>query len=226
MIYENIREARFLSRPNRFVANIEIHGRTEVCHVKNTGRCRELLLPGAEIYVQEWNSSHRKTKFDLIAVRKGKRLINVDSQAPNKVFSEWVQDGGFLSGVTAVKPEVRVGSSRLDFCIEAEGRKIFAEIKGVTLEQNGVVLFPDAPTQRGVKHLEELMECVRQGYEAYAVFIIQMEQVKYFTPNRGMHAAFADTLREASAFGVKVLALDCRVEPNLLAVGNSVEVRL
>lgn len=226
MTYENMRRAVFLSRPNRFIANIEIDGRVEVCHVKNTGRCLELLTNRAELLVQENYSPSRKTKFDIISVYKGKRLINMDSQAPNKVFAEWVKKSDLFTNITQLKPEYSFGSSRFDFYIEADGRKSFIEVKGVTLEDEGVVRFPDAPTLRGVKHLHELTESVKLGYDAYIAFVIQMKDVKYLEPNRATHPEFGHALCEASKRGVKVIALDCIVDENSITAADYVEVRL
>ena len=202
MKYENIIKARFISRPNRFIAEVEIDGNIEIAHVKNTGRCKELLMEGTTVYVQKSDNPARKTKYDLITVVKNGMLINMDSQAPNKVFGEWVSQGNFAADVDLIKPECKYGNSRFDFYIEAGGRKIFAEIKGVTLEEEGIVMFPDAPTERGVKHIKELCECVKNGYEGYIFFIIQMEQCKYFTPNKATHPEFAEALKKASECGV------------------------
>lgn len=230
MIYKNIRQAIFLDRPNRFIAHIEIDGRREVCHVKNTGRCKELLLPGAAVLVQDtWGGSSdkpssRKTRYDLISVRKGERLINMDSAAPNKVFAEWIRSGGMMENVTLIKPEYRFGNSRFDFYLETEGKRVLVEVKGVTLEDSGVVRFPDAPTERGVKHLRELISGLEAGYEAYIVFIIQMKDVRYFEPNGETHPEFAETLREAVQAGVQVLAVDCRVTENSISAADLVEV--
>jgi len=226
MIYENIKSGRFLSRPNRFIAHVEIDGRAEICHVKNTGRCRELLVPGAAVIVQEAGNLNRSTKYDLIAVYKGGRLINMDSQAPNRVFSEWLKSAELFGNITLIRPEYTYKSLRFDFYVEADGKRILAEVKGVTLEENGIVLFPDAPTQRGVKHLLELCESMKDGYCAYIAFIIQMEGVRYFTPNNGTHKEFGDALKAAQACGVRILALDCRVTEDSLTVKDSVEVRL
>ncbi|MBE7011878.1 MAG: DNA/RNA nuclease SfsA [Ruminococcaceae bacterium] len=224
MKYENIKTATFLKRPNRFIAHIEVDGREEICHVKNTGRCRELLTDRAKIYVQQSDNPNRKTKYDLITVLKGKTLINMDSQAPNKVFHEWLIEGNFFEEITLIKPECKYKNSRFDFYIEAKNRKIFAEIKGVTLEENGVVMFPDAPTERGVKHINELIECKREGYEAYIFFIVQMESCKYFTPNRKTHPNFADALIKARDFGVNIIALNCTVTPDILKIKDNVPV--
>lgn len=226
MTYDNIHEAVFLDRPNRFIAHILLNGQTQVCHVKNTGRCRELLLPGAEIFVQRTANPQRKTAYDLIAVRKGDRLINMDAAAPNKVFGEWLSAGGPGYVPELIRPECVHGDSRFDFYFEHGGRKAFAEVKGVTLEENGVVRFPDAPTERGVKHLHGLIRCVQEGFEAYAVFIIQMKGVKYFEPNRATHPEFAEALIQAAQAGVKLIALDCDVEKDSLRAGDLVEIHL
>ena len=226
MIYPNIREAVFLRRPNRFIAMAELDGAETVCHVKNTGRCRELLVPGAKIYLQRAENPLRKTAWDLIAVQKGERLINMDAAAPNTVFGEWLRkgDAGFVPDL--LKPESVHGDSRFDFYLEHEDRRIFAEVKGVTLEEDGVVRFPDAPTERGVKHLRGLTNAVAVGYEAWVVFVIQMADVDHFEPNRSTHPAFADELREASEAGVRLLALDCSVTPESLEIRQEVPIRL
>lgn len=226
MVYEKIKKAVFLERPNRFVAVVDIDGKTEVTHVKNTGRCKELLLPGSTVFLQEVDNPTRKTKYDLISVYKGGRLINMDSQAPNKVFAQWVEEGHFLPDITLIKPETRYGGSRLDFYLETPTQKIFVEVKGVTLEQDGIVRFPDAPTLRGVKHLEELCAAVREGYTAYAVFVVQMGSVTHLEPNDSTHPEFGAALRRASAAGVHILALDCAVTPNSLCIEKPVDVKL
>ena len=226
MIYKNIQKARFLKRPNRFIAHIDIDGKTEVCHVKNTGRCRELLTENATVFVQESDNPNRKTKYDLISVLKGEKLINMDSQIPNKVFGEWAQTSGFFGDIKLLKAEKTFENSRFDFYIETDNDKIFVEVKGVTLEQDGVVMFPDAPTERGVKHINELCRCIDNGYKAYIFFIIQMDNVKYFTPNRKTHPQFADALKAAAEKGVGVYALDCKVSENSIAADKFVEVRL
>lgn len=198
--------------------------------MKNTGRCAELLRPGAVIYVQESDNPDRKTKWDLIAVEKpvkeGKRLINMDSQIPNKVVQEWIEQGRFISDVTLIKPETTYGNSRFDLYVEAGERKIFIEVKGVTLEEDGVCRFPDAPSERAVKHLEELIQAKKEGYEAYVFFVIQMKDVRYFTPNTDTHPEFAETLKKAQAAGVELLAYDCEVTPESIAAGEPVEVVL
>ncbi len=226
MTYENVVPGVFQSRPDRFIANVGIGGKIEVCHVKNTGRCRELLVPGAPVWCQERESPARRTRFDLIAVQKGDRLINMDSAAPNQVFGEYLRSGLLLPAPTLVRPEVRSGNSRLDFYVENADVRAFCEVKGVTLEENGVAMFPDAPTQRGIKHLHELIQCVKAGFSAYAVFIIQMSPVRYFTPNRAAHPEFADALKTARDAGVRLLALDCVVTPESVAIGGEVKILL
>ena len=226
MIYENILPAIFVDRPNRFIAHVELNGRLEVCHVKNTGRCRELLIPGCRVYVQHQPSPTRKTAYDLIAVEKGERLLNMDANAPNRVFNEYVRAGRFLREWSVIRPETTHGDSRFDFYLESPGHRLFAEVKGVTLEDDGVMRFPDAPTERGVKHLEGLARCVQEGYEAWAVFVIQTENVRWMEPNRRTHPAFADALRQAAQAGVHLLALDCHTEPDRLEICRPVEIRL
>lgn len=226
MKYHNTQRGIFLSRPNRFIAHVEIDGKPQICHVKNTGRCRELLTEGVTVIVDKSPSATRKTAYDLIAVYKGEELINIDSQAPNRVFGEWVPKGEYFQNLTKIKPECTYGASRFDFYLEADGKRIFAEVKGVTLEQNGVVLFPDAPTERGIKHIHELMDAKKNGYDAYLFFVIQMQNCRYFTPNRETHAAFADALKQAAQSGVTVGALNCRVTENELSVDRWIDVRL
>lgn len=226
MKYNNLRHGVFISRPNRFIANVKINGKVEICHVKNTGRCRELLTNRARVIVQESDSPDRKTRFDLINVYKGDSLINMDSQAPNKIFAEWAPKSGIFGSITLLRPETRFGNSRFDFYIEADGRQAFVEVKGVTLEEDGIVRFPDAPTERGVKHVRELMECINEGYDAYVVFIVQMKDVRYFEPNWNTHREFGEALREAAANGVRVLAVDCEVTEDTIEARDLVEVRL
>ena len=226
MKYKNVVKARFLSRPNRFIAYAELGGREVVAHVKNTGRCRELLTPNAEIILSKAENPERKTPYDLIAVYKNGILINMDSQAPNVVFGEWLKATDFFGNITYVRPECKYKNSRFDFYLESGERKIFVEVKGVTLEEEGVVLFPDAPTERGVKHISELCEAVRDGYEAYVFFVIQMKECKYFTPNTKTHPAFAETLKHASANGVTVKAVCCNVTENSLEIADFAEVVL
>ena len=226
MRYENIRPAVFLARPNRFIAHVQIGAETHICHVKNTGRCRELLIPGAHVLVQQMDSPARKTAYDLLAVWKGVRLINIDAAAPNQVFAEWIKTGHFLPGLGLVKPEYRYGDSRFDFYLEAKGRPVLVEVKGVTLEEQDVVRFPDAPTQRGLKHVRGLISARREGFDAYLIFLIQMQDVRYFSPNWKTHAAFGEALLAAKAAGVKILALDCTVSETSLAVRKRVPLRL
>lgn len=226
MHYKNIEKAKFIDRPNRFIANVEIDGKPVVCHVKNTGRCRELLVPGAEILVQKSTNTKRRTAYDLISVYKNGRLINMDSYAPNIVFGEFLRSGGLGEVPSLIKPECRHGDSRFDFYFELSGRQCFAEVKGVTLEDEGTVRFPDAPTERGVKHLNGLIQCVEEGYDAYAVFIIQMDKVSHFEPNSATDPLFADALKNAHKAGVKLLALSCRVTENTLSAADAVPIQL
>ena len=226
MKYEHMEPARFVSRPNRFVAQVEQKGRQEVCHVKNTGRCKELLVPGAELYVQRSDNPARKTALDLISVKRGEQWVNMDSQAPNKVAEEWLKAGGLGYKDIYVKPECKYGNSRFDFYLEYEGRKAFMEVKGVTLEEDGVARFPDAPTERGVKHIEELMRCMENGYDAYICFVIQMKGVTRLEPNDRTHPAFGEALRRAAKAGVQVLAYDCLVKPDELRIDRKIEVCL
>ncbi|MFB2021828.1 DNA/RNA nuclease SfsA [Pseudoflavonifractor sp. P01025] len=226
MQYGKILPARFLSRPNRFVARVEAEGEELVCHVKNTGRCWELLVPGATVWLEESPNPSRKTKFDLIAVEKGDRLINMDAQAPNKVFGEWAAAGGFREGLTLLRPETTYGSSRFDFYWESSKSRGFVEVKGVTLEEDSVVRFPDAPTLRGVKHLDELVKAREAGYESAVCFVIQMENVRWFAPNDVTHPEFGQALRRAAQAGVEILAMDCAVTPQSLTMGKSVPIRL
>lgn len=227
MKYGQVISGKFISRPNRFIAYVDINGEIELVHVKNTGRCRELLTENALVYLSVSDNPTRKTKYDIIAVEKitaeGVRLINMDSQVVNDVASEYLS-GLFPNAV--IKREVTFGASRFDFYIEDGERRIFCEVKGVTLENDGVVSFPDAPTERGVKHLNELISATKQGYEAMVLFVTQMEGVKYLTPNDKTHKEFGDTLRKASANGVKIIAIDCIVSPNTIFPNVKVEVRL
>lgn len=226
MRYLRIREGVFLERPNRFVAMVDFEGAVERCHVKNTGRCRELLVPGARVFLEESENPKRATRYDLVAVCKGDRLINMDSQAPNRAAGEWLAAGGLGFVPRVLRPEVRFENSRFDFYWEDDTRRGFVEVKGVTLEDDGVVLFPDAPTLRGVKHLEELGRCVALGYEAAVLFVVQMEGVRYFTPNRETHPEFAAALAQAAARGVRVLAVDCRVTPEEMTLRRAVSIKL
>lgn len=224
MEYGNVVKGIFRARPNRFVAHVEIGGQMEVCHVKNTGRCRELLVDGATVYLEESRNPARKTRFDVIAVEKGDRLINMDSQAPNKVAGEYLP--GLLPGLRTLRAEKVFGSSRFDFYAETERERWFIEVKGVTLEEDGVVLFPDAPTERGVKHLRELCDTIDAGYRAMVLFVVQMENVRWFTPNVRTHPEFGQALLEAREKGVVLHAVDCAVTLETLAAGKPVEIRL
>ena len=225
MRYENMVPGVFIRRPNRFIAHIEIDGAEEVCHVKNTGRCRELLPEGAEVYCQKASNPDRKTKYDLITVKKGDRFINMDSQAPNVAAGEWLKSGG-LGKISELKPETTHGGSRFDFSFVKDGKKCFLEVKGVTLENEGICAFPDAPTERGAKHLRELAQAAAEGYGAYVLFVIQMDNVKYLHPNDGTDPAFGQALRDAAKAGVQVLAMDCKVTADSMVIQNPVEVRL
>ncbi len=226
MRYEHIREGRFESRPNRFIAYVDIDGESERVHVKNTGRCRELLTDGAQVYLNKSTNPLRTTAYDLVAVKKGERMINMDSQAPNKAVEEWLRAGGLFEDVVLIRPESMYGNSRFDFYLETPRDKIFIEVKGVTLEKENVVYFPDAPSQRAVKHVEELTDAVREGYLAYILFLVQMENVRYFTPNRETQPEFARALLQARRAGVRILAYDCQVKPDTMAVGLPVPVKL
>lgn len=225
MTYPNMTPGIFLSRPNRFIAHVQIDGQMEVVHVKNTGRCRELLPVGASVWCQKSDNPSRKTKYDLITVRKGSRLINMDSQAPNTAAKEWLLSGG-LGPVENVKAEVFQGDSRFDFSFTLEGRTCFLEVKGVTLEADGICAFPDAPTERGAKHLRGLAELARQGYGTYVLFVIQMADVEYLHPNDATDPNFGNALREAAAAGVQVLAMDCDITIDSMTIRRPVPVRL
>lgn len=226
MKYNNIVPARFLDRPNRFIAHVEIDERQETVHVKNTGRCKELLLPGAQVYLEQSSNPDRKTKYDLVAVEKNKRIINMDSQAPNKAVEEWITTSPLFPGLVSVRPETKFGKSRFDFYIETRTEQIFLEVKGVTLEEDNVVRFPDAPSDRAVKHVEELREARKAGYQVYVLFVIQMEDVDYFVPNIDTQPEFARVLKEAFAEGVNILAYDCKVTPGEIRIQNPVPVYL
>ncbi|MFR3557234.1 MAG: DNA/RNA nuclease SfsA [Paraclostridium sordellii] len=231
MIYENIVEAIFIERPNRFIAHCIVNGKEEVVHVKNTGKCRELLIPGCKVYLQEHDNPKRKTKFSLISVIKENRLINMDSQAPNKVAYEALINNkinlpGLKGDIKYIKPEKTYGDSRFDIYIETDTEKAFLEVKGVTLEEDGIVLFPDAKTERGVKHINELIKAIDDGYLSYILFVIQMDDVKYFTPNIKMHKEFGQALKNAQYKGVNILAYDCDVTLNSLDIKNKVDIVL
>lgn len=226
MNYKHIVQAEFLERPNRFIAYVKLLGRREKVHVKNTGRCRELLQKGAVVYLEKSENPNRSTAYDLVAVEKGERLVNMDSQAPNKVVEEWLYTKTFFPNLVLVRPETKYGNSRFDFYVETKQEKIFIEVKGVTLEEDGEVRFPDAPSERAVKHVEELIQAKKDGYRVFVIFVIQMEGVRYFTPNREMHPEFADALERAGEAGVEILAYDCRVTKDSLCIKGTVPVFL
>ena len=230
MEYKNVYEGVFLSRPNRFIAKVLVDGCEETVHVKNTGRCKELLVDNAKVYLEKSGNPNRKTKYDLIAVEKETcketLLINMDSQIPNDVAFEFLKSGAMFSESAVIKREFTYKKSRFDFYIEDGDRRAFMEVKGVTLEEDGVCRFPDAPTERGVKHIRELIKCMEDGYEAYILFVIQMSPVKYLEPNDVTHKAFGDALREAAKAGVHVMARDCKITIDSMEIMNEVEVRL
>ncbi|MBE7017342.1 MAG: DNA/RNA nuclease SfsA [Ruminococcaceae bacterium] len=226
MKYSNIKNGIFLSRPNRFIAHVMIDGREEVVHVKNTGRCKELLLSGSEVFCVRSDNTSRKTAYDLVAVKKGSRLINMDSQAPNAAFLEWVNEGKFIGKPDFIKPEYKWRNSRFDFFVRKDGRKILAEIKGVTLELDGACFFPDAPTERGIKHINELIAAAQEGYETYIVFIIQMKDVSFFSPNENTHPQFCEALRRAGERGVNIIAYDCLITEDSMVIRDKVPVIL
>ena len=231
MHYPHVVRATFLSRPNRFIAHVLLEGEEVIAHVKNTGRCRELLLSGARVFLYDSENPERKTRYDLIAVEKARAgkeplLINVDSQIPNGAAAEWLPKSELFSDKAIIRREVTYGASRFDFYIEDGERRAFLEVKGVTLERDGTVLFPDAPTERGVKHIDELMTCLGEGYEAYILFVVQMKGVREFRPNDEMHKAFGDALRRAASRGVKVIAVDCLVTPDSMTIDNRIRVEL
>ena len=225
MKYTNMIPGKFLARPNRFIAHVEIDGQAEIVHVKNTGRCRELLPVGAKVWCHRSDNPARKTKYDLITVEKGSRLINMDSQAPNTAVKEWLASGG-LGEIENLRAETKHGDSRFDFSFTRDGKTCFLEVKGVTLENDGICAFPDAPTERGAKHLRGLTEAVKEGCGAFVLFVIQMADVKYLHPNDATDPAFGKALREAEAAGVEVLAVDCLVTEEEMTIGNFVPVVL
>lgn len=226
MKYRHIVPAAFVERPNRFVAYVDIAGRREKVHVKNTGRCKELLTEGARVYLEKSSNPNRSTAYDLVAVEKGNRIINMDSQAPNKVVEEWLSTKELFPDLIFVHPETTYGKSRFDFYVETGQEKILLEVKGVTLEAEGVVRFPDAPSERAVKHVEELIRARKEGYRTMILFVVQMEDVHYFMPNEETHQAFADALVRARAAGVEILAYDCRVTADSMKVKHPVPVYL
>ncbi|MBQ7537599.1 MAG: DNA/RNA nuclease SfsA [Treponema sp.] len=238
MRYPKIRKAIFLHRPNRFIAHVLLEGKIQTVHVKNTGRCKELLVPNATVHLEESDNPARKTKYDLIAVEKivnaqESLLINMDSQAPNKVAAEWIRENKtYFPKLMLLKPEFTLGDSRFDFYAEYEDNtarphKMLIEVKGCTLEKDGIALFPDAPTLRGLKHVRELAALSKSGdYECMVLIIVQMKGCKYFTPNRETHPDFADALKEAKAAGVKIIAVECDVTPESLVADKEIEVRV
>ena len=225
MHYPNMVPGIFHARPNRFIAHVEIDGQPKICHVKNTGRCRELLPIGAKVWCQRSDNPNRKTKYDLIAVQKGDRLINMDSQAPNAAAKEWLLSGG-LGEITDLRPETFYGDSRFDFSFRKDGKLCYLEVKGVTLETDGICAFPDAPTERGVRHLKELAQAASEGYGAYVLFVIQMADVQYLHPNDETDPAFGAALRRAAENGVNILAMDCAVTHDTMMIRQPVLVRL
>ena len=231
MKYRKITKGIFVSRPNRFIAVVNIDGREETVHVKNTGRCRELLVPGVTVYLEESDNLSRKTRYDLVTVEKlrdGKPplTVNMDSQAANDIAEEWLRESGLFSAKAVIRREVTHGASRFDFCIDDGKKRSFLEVKGVTLETEGIAAFPDAPTERGVKHINELAECAKAGYGAYILFVIQMKEITKLVPNDETHKAFGDALRQAQKAGVKILAVDCAVTPDTVRAENFVQVEL
>lgn len=223
MIYERVIPAVFLSRPNRFIAHVLVDGVEEIAHVKNTGRCKELLVPGCTVYLYCATEPKRKTKYDLIAVLKGSRLINMDSQAPNAVAEEWLRK---VLPEAELRREVCYGASRFDFRIQQGEKVSFLEVKGVTLEQDGIAMFPDAPTERGVKHIRELIACKQEGYGAGLLFVVKMKGIQCLRPNDRTHPEFGQALREAAAAGVQLHAVDCIVRENSLIIDNPLPIDL
>lgn len=224
MKYHKISQGYFISRPNRFIANVILDGKEEVCHVKNTGRCKELLIEGAIVFLEESDNPNRKTKYDLIAIYKGDKLINMDSQAPNKAVQEYLPQ--LFQNLVLIRPETKYKNSRFDFYVETEQDKIFIEVKGVTLEENGVVRFPDAPTTRGLKHIQELVTCKKEGYHTYVIFVVQMEKVSYFEPNVEAQPEFARELYFAKEAGVEILCFNCKVSPDSLSIYQQVPCKI
>lgn len=226
MKYKETEKAVFLKRPNRFIAEVEIQGKRETVHVKNTGRCKELLIPGTEVILEKSGNPNRKTKYDLICVNKQGRLVNMDSQIPNKAAEEWIKKGGLFPEEVTIRPEKKYGNSRFDLYVESPIRRAFVEVKGVTLEEDNIVRFPDAPTVRGIKHVEELIHCMEEGYEAYLLLVIQMKGVKKFMPNWDTQPEFGQALIKAEKAGVKILARDCLVTEDTIEIQEEVPVDL
>lgn len=226
MKYKNTLPAVFIDRPNRFIAHVQLGDHVETVHVKNTGRCRELLVPGAEVILERSGNPSRKTKYDIICVNKAGRLINMDSQIPNRAAEEWIRNGGLFPEEREVFREKTYGNSRFDLYVESGKRRAFIEVKGVTLEQDNVARFPDAPTLRGIKHIEELIRCQEDGYEAYLLFVIQMKGIVRFEPNWETHREFGETLQRAANAGVHILAMDCAVTEDSIEIRDAVPVCL
>lgn len=224
--YPNMVKGTFLSRPNRFVAHVCIEGQEQICHVKNTGRCRELLQPGAAVWCQHHDDPGRKTAWSLITVQKGARLVNMDSQIPNRLALDYVRAGGLGFLPALVKAEKAYGQSRFDLYYEADAQRGFVEVKGVTLEADGVARFPDAPTERGRRHLQELQQAAAEGYEAWVLFVIQMNDILHFEPNWPRDPAFAEALCRAAENGVRVRAVTCTVAEDWLEITGEVPVKL
>ncbi|MDR1404778.1 MAG: DNA/RNA nuclease SfsA [Candidatus Methanoplasma sp.] len=225
MKYAEVRSGKFLERPNRFIAYVETGGTVEKCHVSNTGRCRELLVPGADVILSVSRNPNRSTKYDLVSVYKGGMLVNIDSQAPNKVVIDQIRDIPGFENADLIRPEYSYGSSRIDLYAEEGSKKMLMEIKGVTLERDGLALFPDAPTERGLKHVGELKDSLKEGYESYIMFLVQMRGPEAFSPNYDMHEDFAAAVEQACTEGMKVLAYDCVVTENSVSLGEPIDIR-
>lgn len=226
MKYNKTVKAVFIERPNRFVAKVNLNGEEIYCHVKNTGRCRELLVPGVTVWLEDSENPNRKYRYSLVTVKKGNRLVNMDSQAPNKAVGEWLRNGGLFKNITLLKAEKTYKHSRFDFYCEYEDKKAFIEVKGVTLENDNIVSFPDAPTERGARHVSELADCLKEGYEAYVVFVVQMKDVLHFEPNALNDPAFASALKEAVKRGVRAIAVDCDVSDGEVVIKDFVDVKM
>lgn len=228
MKYDEVVTGIFKKRINRFIAHVWIEGKEEMVHVKNTGRCRELLLPGVMVWLEVAQSKQRKTKYSIVAVQKGERIINMDAQAPNKVVEEAILSGKVeeIREVKQLKREAGFQRSRFDFYFETPSEKGFLEVKGVTLEEQGVVKFPDAPTQRGTRHIEEMIQAIQQGYACYFLFLVQMEEVQFFTPHNEMDGTFAQALIQGVQQGLKVLAYDCAIKPDEICINGPVKIHL
>ena len=225
MRYDRVTTGTFLSRPNRFIAYVDVDGTVEKCHVKNTGRCREILIPGTKVILYDSDNPSRKTRYDLIAVYKGNMLINIDSQAPNAAFKEFIPSSGLFGKDPIIRPEFTHGDSRFDFYVEDGDRRCFIEVKGVTLEFDGVCMFPDAPTERGLKHIRGLMDALDEGYECYVALVVQMKGMRYFTPNYSTHEEFGVVLEEAYRKGVRILVYDCVNTPDSMEIDSPIPLR-